>query len=52
MTLVERIVAREIPAEIVYEDETVIAFLDIEPVNRGHTLICPKHHYSLSLIHI
>ena len=46
MTLVERIVAREIPAEIVYEDETVIAFLDIEPVNRGHTLICPKHHYS------
>ncbi|MCP4262450.1 MAG: HIT domain-containing protein [Planctomycetes bacterium] len=46
MTLVERIVAREIPAEIVYEDEKVIAFLDIEPVNRGHTLICPKHPYS------
>jgi len=46
VTLVERIVAREIPAEIVYEDETVIAFLDIEPVNRGHTLICPKQPYA------
>jgi len=38
----EKIIAREIPAEIIYEDEMVIAFLDITPVNKGHTLIVPK----------
>jgi len=29
----------------VYEDELVMAFLDINPANRGHTLIIPKKHY-------
>jgi histidine triad (HIT) family protein len=38
----EKIIAREIPAEIIYEDETVIAFLSIEPVNKGHALVVPK----------
>ena len=39
-----RIVAGELPAEVVYEDETTIAFLDIAPLERGHTLVVPKHH--------
>ena len=32
-------------AEIIYEDENIISFLDIRPVNYGHTLIIPKKHY-------
>jgi histidine triad (HIT) family protein len=37
-----RIINREIPAFIVYEDESVIAFLDVTPVAPGHTLVVPK----------
>ena len=37
-----KIIKREIPAEIVYEDENVIAFLDAAPNNPGHTLVVPK----------
>jgi histidine triad (HIT) family protein len=37
-----RIIRREAPAEIVYEDERTIAFLDIFPVFDGHTLVVPK----------
>ena len=40
-----KIVAGEIPCYKVYEDETVLAFLDIQPVARGHTLVIPKAHY-------
>ncbi len=40
-----KIVKKEIPSTIVYEDEDVIAFLDIEPVNIGHTLVVPKKHF-------
>lgn len=32
------------PASIVYEDELVLAFLDIRPVNDGHTLVIPRRH--------
>jgi histidine triad (HIT) family protein len=39
-----KIVAGEIPAYKVYEDETCLAFLDILPANRGHTLVIPKEH--------
>lgn len=39
-----KIVARQLPARIVYEDEQTIAFLDINPLSRGHTLIVPKEH--------
>ena len=39
-----RIVTGEHPAEIVYQDERVIAFLDINPLNPGHTLVIPKSH--------
>jgi histidine triad (HIT) family protein len=41
-TLFEKIVAREIPANIVYEDEKVIAFHDIKPQAPVHVLIVPK----------
>jgi histidine triad (HIT) family protein len=35
----------EIPAHRVYEDEEVIAFLDIQQTTKGHTLVIPKNHY-------
>ena len=39
-----RIISGEIPSHKVYEDENILAFLDIRPVNPGHILIIPKHH--------
>jgi len=39
-----RIVARKLPAAIVYENEDYIAFMDRAPFNDGHTLVCPKKH--------
>jgi len=41
----ERIIDREIPADIVYEDDYYIAFLDIFPINPGHILLVPKKVY-------
>ena len=41
-TLFEKIVAREIPAQIVYEDDLVLAFRDIRPAAPVHVLIVPK----------
>lgn len=41
-SIFERIVAREIPADIVYEDERVIAFHDIKPQAPIHLLVVPK----------
>lgn len=41
-TLFEKIAAREIPADIVYEDEFVVAFRDISPQAPVHALIVPK----------
>ena len=40
-----RIVRRQAPASIIYEDETVMAFLDIRPLSKGHSLVIPKTHY-------
>lgn len=37
-----KIITREIPADIVYEDEYTLAFLDIAPNSPGHTLVIPK----------
>lgn len=42
MTLFERIIARHVPADIVHEDETVLAFRDIKPQAPVHVLIVPK----------
>jgi histidine triad (HIT) family protein len=39
-----RIVAGTEEASIIYEDERVIAFLDVLPINEGHTLIIPRRH--------
>jgi len=41
-----RIVHGEIPCAKIYEDKTVLAFLDIGPVSDGHCLLIPKQHYS------
>ena len=40
-----RIVQKEATASKIYEDEKVLAFLSIQPINIGHTLIVPKKHY-------
>lgn len=40
-----KIIAGEIPATKVYEDEHTLAFLDIHPTNIGHTLVVPKEHH-------
>jgi histidine triad (HIT) family protein len=40
-----KIVKGEISAHKVYEDENFLAFLDIHPLNPGHTLLIPKKHY-------
>jgi histidine triad (HIT) family protein len=41
-----KIIAGNIPAEKIYEDESTFAFLDIHPINKGHTLVIPKKHAS------
>jgi len=41
-TLFEKVIAREIPAEIVFEDDLVLAFRDIKPAAPVHVLIIPK----------
>ncbi len=41
-TIFGRIIAGSIPCHRVYEDEQVLAFLDIAPLSRGHTLVIPK----------
>ncbi len=41
-TIFTKIINREVPAHIVYEDEHVIAFLDIAPLAKGHTVLIPK----------
>ena len=42
MTLFEKIIAREIPAKIVYEDDFVLAFHDVNPAAPVHILVIPK----------
>jgi histidine triad (HIT) family protein len=40
-----RIAQKRVPANLVYEDGKAMAFLDIRPLNEGHTLIIPRLHY-------
>lgn len=40
-----KIVNKEVPAEIIYENDLVMAFLDNNPISLGHVLIVPKKHY-------
>lgn len=44
-TIFMNIVRKEIPAHIVYEDDHTLAFLDIAPNTKGHTLVIPKKPY-------
>ena len=41
-----KIADREIPSQIIFENELDIAFLDIFPISEGHTIVIPKKHYS------
>ncbi len=41
-----KIIAKEIPNYTVYENEDVLAFLDIHPCTKGHTVMIPKKHFS------
>lgn len=40
-----KIIRKEGPASIVYEDDRIVAFMSIQPINVGHTLVVPKNHY-------
>lgn len=40
-----KIIKGELPSTKIYEDELVFAFLDISPINFGHTLVIPKEHH-------
>ncbi|MBA3831781.1 MAG: histidine triad nucleotide-binding protein [Chthoniobacterales bacterium] len=42
MTIFEKIIAREIPAKIIFEDDDVIAFHDVDPKAPAHVLVVPK----------
>lgn len=39
-----KIVAKEIPATVIYEDDAVLVFMDIGPIIKGHALVIPKTH--------
>ena len=41
-----KIISKDVPAKILYEDEYSISFLDAFPVAKGHTLVIPKQHYA------
>lgn len=41
-TIFSKIIAGQIPCHKIYEDDKVLAFLDIGPLSRGHTLVIPK----------
>lgn len=40
-----KIIAGEIPCSRVYEDAHILAFLDLNPIAKGHTLVVPKEHF-------
>ena len=40
-----KLISKQIPAKILYEDEYSISFLDAFPISKGHTLVIPKKHF-------
>jgi histidine triad (HIT) family protein len=40
-----KIASNQIPAIKLYEDDATLAFLDIQPINKGHVLVIPKDHF-------
>ena len=43
-----KIIENQIPSVKIYEDDLVLAFLDLGPINYGHTLVIPKEHHESS----
>ena len=41
-----KIAAGELPCKVVFENDHVLAFLDINPLSEGHVLVIPKQHYA------
>lgn len=41
-----KIADKEIPSRILFENNTILAFLDISPISKGHSIVIPKNHYS------
>ncbi len=41
-----KIIDRKIPSKIIFENNLNLAFLDIFPISRGHTIVIPKNHYT------
>jgi histidine triad (HIT) family protein len=41
-----KIIEGEIPSTKIYEDDLVLAFMDISPINKGHILVIPKEHHA------
>ena len=41
-----KIINKEIPSKVVYEDDKVLSIMDINPHAKGHVLILPKKHYT------
>ena len=41
-----KIVARQIPAEVIFEDDMTMVIMDLKPVNPGHALVIPKSHHA------
>ncbi len=41
-----KIITKDIPSKILYEDDDTISFLDAFPVTKGHTLVIPKEHHA------
>lgn len=44
-----KIIKGEIPCTKIYENDSIISFLDISPANKGHCLVMPKNHYETLL---
>ena len=40
-----KIANKIVPAEVIFENDSIISFLDIDPINEGHILIIPKKHF-------
>ncbi|MBN1216396.1 MAG: HIT family protein [Candidatus Lokiarchaeota archaeon] len=40
-----KIIKKEIPSKIIFEDDKTLAFLDINPISEGHAIVIPKDHY-------
>lgn len=49
-TIFDKIIKKEIPAQIIYEDEEALAFRDVSPQGPVHFLVIPKHRNGLTQV--